>query len=83
MLHAQVDGRPVGIAIPDATAFVAEYTRRLTPAFAEAIRAEPPHEIRIDSDGASLAGGRIRIAPACATVTCVEHRSGIVAVSMD
>lgn len=82
VLRATADGRTGEIAIPDAATFIREYARRLTPAFAAAVRNEPSHALRIDGDGVDLAGGRVRIAVVCVPADCVQHRSGIVAVSM-
>jgi hypothetical protein len=70
------------VEIHDADAFTAEYARRLTPEFVSAVREEPEGRIHIDDNGAALAAGRIWIAPVCEDDSCLEHRSGIVAVSI-
>ncbi len=81
-IRATEGGTERAVEIPDAPAFVAEYGRRLTPAFVSAVRAEPVGQVHIDDNGAALASGRIWIAPVCSTEACAEHRAGIIAVSM-
>ena len=81
-LRATDAGGERAIDIPDAGTFAAEYGRRLTPAFVSAVRDEAAGRVHIDDNGAALGSGRIWIAPVCATESCVEHRSGVIAVSM-
>lgn len=82
VLRASAGGKDEVVEIPDAGAFAAEYGRRLTPAFVSAVRDEPADNVHIDDNGAALAAGRVWIAPVCATEECVEHRSGVIAVTM-
>jgi len=81
-LLVDTGGRQETLPIPDPAAFVREYGRRLTAEFAAKVRAEPIDGVLIRDNGASLAGGRIWIAAVCSDESCVEHRTGIVAVSL-
>lgn len=81
-LKAGTGGRQETISIPDPAAFVREYGRRLTAEFAAEVRAEPIDGVLISDSGAGLAGGRIWIAAICSDESCIEHRTGIVAVSL-